>query len=141
MSINKVCLSGNLTYDPELKATQSGTSILRFGMAVNDRRKNQQTGNYEDYPNFIDLVIFGARADALSRILVKGMKVAVEGKLSYSSWQDQTTGQKRSKLEVVVDELDIMSQRNGNQQQPQQQAYTAQQPPAGANLYDAPIPF
>lgn len=140
MSINKVCLSGNLTYDPELKATQSGTSILRFGMAVNDRRKNQQTGNYEDYPNFIDLVIFGARADALSRILVKGMKVAVEGKLSYSSWQDQTTGQKRSKLEVVVDELDIMSQRNSNQQ-PQQQAYTAQQPPAGANLYDAPIPF
>ena len=112
MSINRVVISGNLTRDPELRATQGGTNILTFGMAVNDRRQNRQTGEWEDYANFIDCVLFGSRADSLSRILTKGMKVAVEGKLRYSSWENKE-GQRRSKIEVVVDQLDFMSQRNG----------------------------
>ena len=61
MAINRVSLSGNLTRDPELRAAQGGTAILRLGIAVNDRRKNQQTGEWEDYPNFIDCVMFGTR--------------------------------------------------------------------------------
>ena len=67
MSINRVNISGNLTRDPELRATGSGMQILRFGVAVNDRARNQQTGEWEDRPNFVDCVVFGNRADALSR--------------------------------------------------------------------------
>ena len=101
MSINRVNISGNLTRDPELRATGSGMQILRFGVAVNDRARNQQTGEWEDRPNFVDCVVFGNRADALSRLLSKGSKVAIEGKLRYSSWETQD-GQRRSKLEVVL---------------------------------------
>ena len=111
MSINRVNISGNLTRDPELRATGSGTSILSFGVAVNDRRRNPQSGEWEDYPNFVDCVVFGARAEPLSRFLSKGSKVAVEGKLRYSSWETKD-GQRRSKLEVVVDEVEFLSSRN-----------------------------
>ena len=110
MSINRVNISGNLTRDPELRVTGAGTSILSFGVAVNDRRRNPQSGEWEDYPNFVDCVVFGARAEPLSRFLSKGSKVAVEGKLRYSSWETKD-GQRRSKLEVVVDEVDFLSSR------------------------------
>lgn len=112
MSINRVIISGNLTRDPELRSTASGLPVLGFGVAVNDRRKNQQTGEWEDYPNFIDCTMFGARADSLSRFLSKGAKVAIEGKLRWSQWERD--GQKRSKIEVIVDELEFMSSRNDN---------------------------
>ena len=111
MSINAVFISGNLTRDPELRALPTGTQVLSFGMAVNDRIKNQQTGQYEDRPNFIDCVMFGARAESLSHILAKGMKITVQGKLRYSAWEKD--GQKRSKLEVVADEVEL-PQRSQN---------------------------
>lgn len=120
MSINKVLISGNLTRDAELRATSGGMSILSFGVAVNDRRKNNQTGEWEDYPNFIDCTIFGRRADALAQYLTKGLKVAIEGKLHYSSWEDRNGGGKRSKLDVTVDEIELMSSRS-EQPKPQQQ--------------------
>ena len=107
MSINRVNISGNLTRDAELRATPGGTQVLGFGVAVNERRKNPQTGEWEDYPNFVDCTMFGARAEALSRYLTKGSKVAIEGKLRYSSWEGD--GQRRSKLEVIVDEIEFMS--------------------------------
>ena len=134
MSINRVTLTGNLTRDPDLRSTSSGMSVLRFGVAVNDRRQNRQTGEWEDVPNFVDCIVFGNRADALSRILAKGAKVAVEGKLRYSSWEKD--GQRRSKLEVAVDEVELMQherQGGGYQQHPTRQA----QP----DLYDESIPF
>ena len=112
MSINRVIISGNLTRDPELRSTASGMPVLGFGVAVNDRRKNQQTGEWEDYPNFIDCTMFGARAEALSRYLGKGTKVSIEGKLRWSQWERD--GQKRSKIEVIVDELEFMSSRNSD---------------------------
>jgi len=157
MSINRVNISGNLTRDPELRSTQGGTQICNFGVAVNDRRRNPQTGEWEDYPNFIDCVVFGNRADALNRLLSKGMKVAVEGKLRWSQWQDRQTGQNRSKIEVIVDEVEFLSQRNyqgqdqqgGYQRQPQQQpryqsapqAPQMQQAPSyGMPPQDAPVP-
>ena len=109
MSMNIVAIAGNITRDPELRTTQSGMSILSFGLAVNDRKKNQQTGEWEDYPNFIDCSMFGGRAESLSRYLSKGTKVAVQGRLHYSTWEKN--GEKRSKLEVYVDELEFMSRR------------------------------
>ena len=111
MSINRVNISGNLTRDPELRATQGGTSVLSFGVAVNDRRRNPQSGEWEDVPNFVDCIVFGNRAEPLSRFLSKGAKVAIEGKLRFSQWQDKQTGQNRSKLEVVVDECEFFTQR------------------------------
>lgn len=126
MSINRVNISGNLTRDPELRATTGGTQVLSFGMAVNDRRKNQQTGEREDYPNFVDCTMFGARAEAVSRYISKGSKVAIEGKLRWSQWEKD--GQKRSKLEVIVEEIEFMSRQQAAE-------------PAPSDAYDEDIPF
>lgn len=111
MSINRVTISGNLTRDAELRTTLGGAAVLAFGVAVNERRKNQQTGEWEDYPNFIDCTMFGTRAESVSRFLSKGSKVAIEGKLRWSQWERE--GQKRSKIEVVVDEIEFLSSRDG----------------------------
>ena len=143
MSINRVVVSGNLTRDPELRATPGGTQVLGFGVAVNDRRRNQQTGEWEDYPNFIDCTMFGNRAEALSRILRKGMKVAIEGKLRYSSWEDKNGGGRRSKVEIIPDEVVLMSQNPNGQQAPQQYAppgYQQQYAPQQAPRAYAPQP-
>lgn len=146
MSINRVVVSGNLTRDPELRVTPGGTQVLGFGVAVNDRRRNQQTGEWEDYPNFIDCTMFGNRAEALSRILHKGMKVAIEGKLRYSSWEDKNGGGRRSKVEIIPDEFVLMSQNPNGQQAPQyapqgyQQQYAPQQAPQTAPQAYVPQP-
>ncbi len=129
MSINRVNISGNLTRDPEIRATQAGTSILTFGVAVNDRRRNPQTGEWEDFPNYIDCVVFGARAEPLSRFLTKGTRVAIEGKLRWSQWERD--GQKRSKIEVIVDEVEFLSPRQNQGGGYQQQSGGYQQQPAG----------
>ena len=157
MSINRVTISGNLTRDPELRATAGGTQVLSFGVAVNDRRRNPQNGEWEDYPNFVDCTMFGTRAEAVSRYLSKGSKVAIEGKLRYSSWERD--GQRRSKLEVIVDEIEFFSrgQQGGGQGGYGQPAYgqggydaahmpvpapqaPAPVPPAG-DVFDDDIPF
>ena len=131
MSINRVSISGNLTRDAELRQTQGGMAIFSMGVAVNDRRKNQQTGEWEDVPNFIDCVMFGPRAEKVAKYLAKGTKVAIDGKLRYSSWEKD--GARRSKLEVVVDEIEFMSRGGQKRQQPEQTA--------SADLYDENIPF
>ena len=143
MSINRVSITGNLTRDPELRVTAGGTQVLSFGVAVNDRRRNPQTGEWEDYPNFVDCTMFGTRAEAVSRFLAKGNKVAIEGKLRYSSWEKD--GQRRSKLEVIVDEIEFMSQRQGGAA-PAAAPVAAPAPapaaaPPAVDLYDEDIPF
>lgn len=132
MSINRVCISGNLTRSPELRVTQGGSSILTFGVAVNDRRKNPQTGEWEDYPNYVDCVVFGKRAEPLGRYLSKGSKVAIEGKLRWSQWERD--GQKRSKIEVIVDECEFLSGKGDSKPQ---QAQTQQQAVNYANQYQS----
>ena len=152
MSINKVVISGNLTRDPELRQTANGFPVLGFGVAVNDRSKNQQTGEWEDYPNFIDCTMFGARAESVSRFLSKGSKVAIEGKLRWSQWERD--GQKRSKIEVVVDEIEFMTARGegGNMGMSHMSApapaYAAPTyapapaaPAVDTSVYDEDIPF
>jgi len=111
MSINRVCISGNLTSDPELRSLPSGTAVLQMRMAVNDRRKNQQSGEWEDFPNYIDVVVWGARGESLSRFLSKGSKIFVEGKLRWHEWEDKDSGKKRSKIEVVADDVEFASPR------------------------------
>lgn len=150
MALNTVAISGNLTRDPETHATASGKAVLSLSVAVNERVKDPQTGEWGDRPNYVDCVLFGTRAERLSAYLSKGSKVSIQGKLRYSSWEKD--GQKRSKLEVVVDEIEFMSRREGGQQQAQAapqwsapQAYqnppATTQPVAAPDVYDADIPF
>lgn len=114
MSINKVIVTGNLTRDPELRETQGGLQVLTFGVAVNDRRKNQQTQQWEDYANFVDCAMFGNRAASVARFLSKGAKVAIEGKLRWSQWQAKD-GSSRSKLTVAVDEIEFLQRKEDGQ--------------------------
>ena len=147
MSINRVNITGNLTRDPELRATAGGTQILAFGVAVNDRRKNPQTGAWEDVPNFVECIVFGSRAEAVSRFISKGSKVAIEGKLRYSAWETKE-GQRRSKLEVIVDEIDFLSRQGQQVTSPAAEAAKVADTPAYGTprapepeFYDADIPF
>lgn len=136
--INRVMITGNLTRDPEVRNTQSGMAVLNLGVAVNDRRKNNQTGEWEDYVNWIDCVMFGTRAESVSRYLRKGSKVAIEGKLRWSSWEDKQGG-KRSKIEVVVDDLEFMSRDGGDVGQ--RQSAPAKAAPAADAYAQEDIPF
>ena len=139
MSINRVVISGNLTRDPELRSTGSGMSILKLGIAVNDRRKNQQSGEWEDVPNFFDVTVFGSRGESLSRFLSKGSKIAVEGKLRWRQWETPE-GDKRSAVEIIADDIEFMSSRGeggggGNYSAPSAPA------PSADPVFEDDIPF
>ncbi len=137
MSINHSVISGNLTRDAELRTTQSGMSVLSLSVAVNDRRKNPQTGEWEDCPNYIDCTLFGSRGEKLQRHLLKGTKVALEGKLRWSSWEKD--GQRRSKIEIVVDDLEFIGRPANSDGRPPAESCAAQPEPSG--LYDQDVPF
>ena len=140
MSINRVNISGNLGTEPELRATSGGMAVLSFQVAVSDRVK-QQDGTWTDRPNWVSCTMFGTRAEKLAQYLHKGMKVAIEGKLRYSQWEKD--GQKRSKLEVIAEELEFMSsQDSGQPQQPYQQTAPQRQATSQTpDLYPGDIPF
>lgn len=141
--INRVTVSGNLTRNPDLRAQPSGSMVLNFGLAVNDSRKNKDTGSWEEFPNFVDVVVFGGRAEWLARNIRMGTKVCVEGKLRYSSWVGKD-GQKRHKLEIAADTVIVMdSKREAEPAQPPSFAAPAPaipEPPADS-IYDEDIPF
>ena len=109
MSVNCVAISGNLTRDAELRDA-GGTSLLRFTVAVGDSRK--VNGRWEKCAHFIDCIMWGTRADKLARYLTKGTKVSVQGKLVYSQWEKD--GQKRSRVEVRVSEIDFTTRERQN---------------------------
>lgn len=145
MSINHVNLTGNLTRDPDMRATPSGMPVMTFAIAVNERRKNQQTGEWENYPNFIDCTMFGTRAEAVNKHLFKGSKVALEGKLRWSQWERD--GQKYSKLEVIITEIELMSSikkssdASSNNQAEVHRISAPVNPVVDASIYDKDIPF
>ena len=139
MSINRVVISGKLTRDPELRSTAGGTAVLGFGVAVNDRRRNPQTGEWEDRPNFVDCTMFGARAEGVARHLSKGQKVAIEGRLRWSQWERD--GERRSKLEVVVDEIEFMTSREGGSAPRQSAPANPREAAPDLSVFDEEIPF
>lgn len=149
MSINRVVVTGNLTRDAELRTTASGLAIANIGIAVNERTKNQATGDWEDYANFFNCTMFGKRAEGIAPYLTKGTKVAIEGKLHYSAWQTDD-GQKRNAVEIRIDEIEFLSSRNGGGgaaqtgQTPGANAYSAPATPtmdADASVYSENVPF
>jgi single-strand DNA-binding protein len=102
-SFNKVILMGNFTRDPELRFLPNNTAVCDIGLAVNDRFQNKSTGQWEDRPNFVDCTAFGRTAENISKFFSKGRPIFIEGKLRFEQWEDRQSGQKRSKLKVVID--------------------------------------
>lgn len=136
--LNTVSIGGNLCRDAELRATASGMAVLTFSVAVNESRKNQQTGEYEDYPNYVDCTMLGRRAESVSRYLTKGTYVALTGRLHQNRWQNKD-GQNRSKLEVTADNIHFESRRLDGDDYDQQQAEA--QGDYEAQMYGEDIPF
>ncbi len=108
-SINRVTLVGNLTRDPELRTTPAGKSVCTLGLAVNDRYKND-AGEWVEKPNYFDIVVWGAQAESCAQYLSKGRQIAVDGRLSFRSWEAQD-GSKRSKVEVIANTVQFLGSR------------------------------
>lgn len=132
-NINKVIITGNLTKNAELKQLQSGTPVLRGGIAVNESRKNQQ-GQWEEVPNFFDFTIFGRRAEALAQYMTKGLKVCLQGRLHYSAWKAQD-GTNRSRVDINVEEVELMSRGNQSASNAPQGGQSNNYPPRQQNGY------
>jgi single-strand DNA-binding protein len=113
-NINRVILTGNLTFDPELRSLPSGMSVCKLRVAVNSRKKNNATGDWEDKPNYFDVTVWGAQGENCARFLSKGRPVAIDGRLEWSEWQDKDTGKNRSKVEVVADTVQFLGGRDDN---------------------------
>lgn len=112
--LNTVTLVGRLTRDVELKYSNSGTAIARISMGTTQNRK--QGDQWVEESHFFDAVMFGRRADALQQYLVKGQQVGIIGTLQQNRWQDKQTGQNRSKVEVLIDDIQLLGgNRNGSQ--------------------------
>lgn len=140
--MNSVCITGNLTRDVEQRMSRDGRSVQNFCVAVNERYKDKQTGEWENRANYVDCVAFGK--DGVAKYLVKGQLIEVQGRLKWSKWPTQS-GETRSKLEVVADRVELLGPRktgaqNGSQAavRPMTGVVTAEPIP---NLYDADIPF
>jgi single-strand DNA-binding protein len=108
--LNKVFLIGNLTRDPELRVTPKGTAICQFGIAVN-RQFKDESGATRDETTFVDIEAWGKQGELVSKYLSKGSLAMVEGRLKLDQWEDKTSGQKRSKLKVVLDNVQFLSTR------------------------------
>lgn len=108
--LNKVFLIGNLTRDPELRVTPKGTAICQFGLAVN-RQFKDESGQTRDETTFVDIEAWGKQGELVSKYLTKGSPAMVEGRLKLDQWEDKQSGQKRSKLKVVLDNVQFLSSR------------------------------
>ena len=109
-NINVVVLTGNLTRDPELRSLPSGTSVCDMRIAVNTRRKNGATGEWEDKPNYFDVKVWGAQGENCQRFLSKGRPVAVQGRLEWREWETQE-GQKRQAVDIIADSVQFLGGR------------------------------
>ena len=127
-SYNRVVLVGNLTRDPELRYISSGTAVTEIGLAVNDRRKNQ-SGEWVDETQFIDITLWARTAEVASQYLSKGSSVLIEGRLKLDRWEKD--GQKHSKLRVVGEKMQMLGGRSGGGSQASQPATATSAAPAG----------
>ena len=112
-NVNVVVITGNLTKDPELRSTGGGTSVCEMRVAVNGRRKNGQTGQWEDKPNYFDVVVFGAQADNCAAYLSRGRPVAVEGRLDWREWEAKEGGGKRQAVQIIANTVQFLGSRDG----------------------------
>jgi single-strand DNA-binding protein len=111
-SINSVVIVGNLTRDPELRATPSGTSVCSLRIAVNDRVKDPNTGEWGEKPNYFDVDVFGGQGERCAQWLSRGRQVAISGRLRWREWEAQD-GQKRQAVSIVADNVQFIGPREG----------------------------
>ncbi|MDR0535907.1 MAG: single-stranded DNA-binding protein [Puniceicoccales bacterium] len=158
-SFNKVILAGNLTRDPELKSLPSGQSLAKLGLAVNRRYKTKE-GEQREEVIFIDIDCFGVQAETIAKYCTKGSGLLIEGRLKLDQWDDKNTGEKKSRLGVVLEGFTFLGSRgdnaSGGGSQGNYDAVPARRPASGAtasvqrsapppppsdNLSDEDVPF
>jgi len=148
-NINRVVLTGNLTRDPELRSTPSGTSVCGLRVACNTRRKDA-SGQWTDKPNFFDVTVWGAQGENCAQYLSKGRPVAIDGRLEWREWEAKDGSGKRQSVDIIADSVQFLGGRdsgeeNGSRFTPQSDvpADTADFQPAaaGGGSSDDDIPF
>jgi single-strand DNA-binding protein len=110
-SFNRVILLGNLTRDPQVRYTPSGTAVAEIGMAVNRYWFDKQSNTRREETTFVDVTLWGREAEVAGEYLAKGRPVLIEGRLQLDTWDDKQTGQKRSKLRVVAEHMQMLGSR------------------------------
>ena len=113
-NINRVVLVGNLTRDPEVRQTPSGTPVCSLRIAVNSRRRDE-SGQWTDKPNYFSISVFGNQAESCGQYLSKGRPVAIDGRLDWREWQTQD-GQKREAVEIVAESVQFLGSRGDAEQ-------------------------
>jgi single-strand DNA-binding protein len=143
--VNKVILVGRLTRDAEVRTFASGSKVANFGFCVNNRKKDDSTGTWSDDPVYLECSAFGKTADLVDQYLKKGSQAYLEGHLKLETWADKTSGEKRSKLKIVVDHVQFLDARRGgdddhhhSQPEPRGQNHHKQEEPKEDNQS---IPF
>ena len=116
-NVNVVVITGNLTKDPELRSTGGGTSVCELRVAVNSRRKDGQSGQWVDKPNYFDVVVWGAQGENCANYLSKGRPIAVEGRLDWREWEAKEGG-KRQAVQIVANSVQFLGSRDGSGGQP-----------------------
>src|SRR5947209_15979269 len=112
-NFNKVILAGNLTRDPEVRYTPKGMAIAKFGLAINRTWKNE-AGESKEEVTFVDIDAFGRQAEVISQYLKKGRPILVEGRLKLDQWDDKQTGQKRSRLGIILENFQFLDSGRGD---------------------------
>ena len=110
-NINRVIITGNLTRDPETRSTGSGSTVCSLRVACNGRRRNPQTQDWEDAPNYFDVSVWGAQGENCQRYLSKGRGIAVDGRLQWREWTDKE-GNKRQSVDIVADSVQFLGGRD-----------------------------
>ncbi len=110
-NVNVVVITGNLTQDPELRHTGGGTAVCELRVAVNSRRKDGQTGEWVDKPNYFNVTVWGAQGENCANYLSKGRPVAVEGRLDWREWEAKDGSGKRQAVEIVANTVQFLGSR------------------------------
>lgn len=113
-SFNRVILVGNLTRDPEVRYTPKGTAVCELGLAVSRQWFDQASNTKKEETTFVDITLWGRQAEIAGEYLAKGRPVLIEGRLQLDTWDDKQTGQKRSKLRVVCETMQLLGSRDGS---------------------------
>jgi single-strand DNA-binding protein len=115
-NVNVVVITGNLTRDPELRHTGGGTAVCELRVAVNSRRKDGQSGEWVDKPNYFDVTVWGAQGENCANYLSKGRPVAVEGRLDWREWEAKDGSGKRQAVSIVANSVQFLGSRDGGGQ-------------------------
>lgn len=118
VNYNKVILAGNLVRDPEMRYTPKGTAVAKLGLAIN-RQWKDESGQKKEEVTFVDVDAFGRQAEVISQYLKKGRPILVEGRLKLDQWDDKQTGQKKSRLGVVLESFQFLGGQDGQQDRSQ----------------------